>query len=192
MAKKGYCNVTDVAEFLGKSLTDAQGAHCEALIERMENHIDNRTRRGWLEGAQTNERIEVTGQNVYLRYTPVESVSSITGRSGLGESDETLTVDEDYEVIDLEKGYIRLVYPGNYDRLLVTYTQADEVPGDIQQACIELVAARMQLHLMPGSYGLDSYSLPDLTVKFSRGHMQQAEPPAVRSTLEYYRYPVHA
>lgn len=191
MAAKGYCSPTNVANFLGQTFTDAQKVHCEALIERAEVRIDTDTGRGWLVGAQTDEKHYYPTCDIFLRYAPVDSVTTVSGRSGMGEAAEALTVDEDYEARDLENGYIYLVSPGSYDLVLVTYTPTDTVPGDIKQACIELASTWMQAALMAGMYGVDSYSLPDLTVRFARSHVQQAVPPAVRAILDLYRYPVH-
>lgn len=191
MAAKGYCEVEDVAELLARTFTDAQQARCAKLIENLEVDIDEATGRGWLAGVQTDETHFVNSQNVFLKYAPVASVATVKGRSGLGETETTLTVDEDYEVMDLGNGHIRLVSPGNYDRVRVTYTPVDTVPGDLVEAMIEYVAARMQTTLRPDSFGLDSYSLPDLTVRFARSHVQQETPPFPQRIIDRYRWPVH-
>lgn len=192
MAAKGYCDVGDVADWLGQTFTAAQTLHCENLIERAERYIDNYTGRAWMVEAQSNERHYVDSRNVYLKYAPVASVASVTGRPGLGESEETLVADDDYEVRDLNSGLIVLVFPANYDRVLVSYTPVFAAPVDIQQACTEITANWMQSHLQPGSYGIDSISLPDLTLRYARSHVQQAAPPAARAILDHYRYPVAA
>ncbi len=192
MAAKGYCTVDDVEGFLARTFTAAQEMQCETLIESVEIYIDEETDRAWLTGAQTDEAHYNPTCELYLRYAPVASVTAVTGRSGLGEDEEALVVDEDYEVRNLTTGLIHLVYPGNYDRVLVDYTPVATVPADLKQAVIELVAAWLQPHLQPGSYGLDSYSLPDLTVRFARSHVQEITPPNVRRIIDRYRYPVHA
>ena len=192
MAAKGYCDVEDVEALLQRTFTTAQSAQCAKLIERMETFVDEETGRAWLTGAQTDEAHVVNSQNVFLKYAPVASVGTVKGRSGLGETETTLTVDEDYEVMDLSNGHIRLVSPGNYDRVRVTYTPVDTVPADLVQACVEIVANWLQPTLRPDSFGLDSYSLPDLTVRFSRSHVQQIAPPLAMKVLDRYRYPVHA
>jgi hypothetical protein len=192
MSAKGYCTVDDIAAFLGRTFTAAQLAQCDALIESAEIFIDEETNRGWLVGAQTDEAHYISSQNVWLRYAPVATVATVTGRSGLGETEETLTVDDDYEVQDLNGGLIVLTSPGNYDRVLISYTPVDTLPADLKQACIEIVSAWLQPSLAPGMYGLDSYSLPDLSVKFSRSHVQQPAPPMAQRVLDRYRYPVTA
>ena len=191
MAKKGYCTVDEVEGITG-DLTAAQQTRADSLIEAAETHIDRETNRAWLEGVQTQEAHLLPAAYLTLDYFPVASVTAVYGRLGLGEDETTLTVDVDYEVVDLASGQIRLVSPGSYDRIRVTYTPVDTVPADISQACAEIVAQWMQTSLRPGSYGLDSYSLPDLTVKFARSHMGTAVPPFVQSVIEHYRIPVHA
>ena len=192
MTAKGYCTADDVAEFLALDFTAAQVAQCDTLIERAEVYFDNETERGFLVGVQTNEAHYVSSQNVFLKYAPVTSIASIVGRDTLGESETTLVEDTDYEVIDLTIGRVRLVYPGSYDRVRVTYTPTDTVPGDVKQALVEMVAAWMSQALTPGTYGLDSYSLPDLTVRFARSHVQSVAPPMAQAVIDRYRYGVHA
>lgn len=192
MTVKGYCTFNETEMSLGVTFTLAQQQQCEAIIERAESYIDEYTGRAWLTGAQADEAHYVDSQNVFLKYAPVASVTSITGRAGLGESEETLMADDDYEVRDLINGHIVLTSPNNYDRVLITYTPVATVPADLKQACIDIVSAWLQPTLRPGMYGIDSYSLPDMSVKFSRSHVQQAVPPAANVVLNRYRYIVHA
>ncbi len=189
MAAKGYCVAADVEVMLGRTFTAAQHNHAENLIERAEIWIDTYTNRGWLVGVQTNEAHFWPSFLVYLDYSPIDSVTSVNGRTDIGEAETALVVDDDYEVRDLATGLIYLVEPSAYDRIRVTYTPTAAVPADITQACIELAAAWLQPHLSPGSYGIDSYSLPDLTVRYARSHVQEVMPPTVRAILDAYRHP---
>lgn len=189
MASKGYCTYTDVEAFLGVDFTAAQQAQCEAMIEAAELDFDGETGRAWLTGAQTLEAHHVNNSaDVWLKYAPLTTISAFKGRSGLGETETDLVADEDYEVMDLTTGHIRLVYPSLYDRVRVTYTPVTTVPADISQAIIEWVAARLQPTINPGFYGLDSVTLPDYAVKFSREHVQTMAPPNVRAVIDRYRY----
>lgn len=192
MAAKGYCTYSDVETFLGKTFSVAQQTQCAALIERAEVYIDNETNRAWLVGAQTDEAHYNPTCDIFLKYTPVASVTTVTGRYSLGLAEVTLTANEDYEVQSLTNGYIYLLSPGSYDRILVDYTPVASVPADIKQACIEIVANWMQPSLQPGTYGLDSIQLPDYTVRFARSHVQEAMPPAAKQIINLYRYPVVA
>jgi hypothetical protein len=192
MAAKGYCTVQNVADFLAQDFSTIQQNQCNVLIEQAEAYIDGATNRGWLVGAQTDEAFYYPPHKIFVRYAPVTSVQAVTGRTTLGQSEATLVANTDYEVRDLAGGLIYLLYPASYDRVMVDYTPVASVPADIKRACIELVSAWLQPNLQPGTYGLDSYSLPDLTVKFARSHVQAAAPPAVQQVLDYYRYWVHA
>lgn len=193
MAAKGYTTAAAVADFLGATFTAGQQTYAATLIEQAELYIDRETRRAWLTGARTNEvyyRDAFWLGNLYLRYAPVTSVASVAGRASLGDTEETLTADTDYEVRDLDSGLIALVYPGNYDRLRVTYTPVTTVPGPIAHAAAELVAAWMQPYLRPDTYGIDSVTLPDLSVRYAKPQ-EAAIPPSVQSALDLYRFRGH-
>jgi len=192
MAAKGYCAAADVADFLAVTFTAGQTTQADNLIEQAEIFIDEETNRGWLMGAQTDEAFHHPGHYVFVRYAPVTSIDAITGRTALGEDEAALVVDEDYEMRDLEAGLIYLVYPGSYDRILVDYTPVGTVPADLKLACIELVADYMQPHLQPGSYGVESYSLPDLTVKFKARATIYSERSRMQQVFDRYRYRVYA
>jgi hypothetical protein len=188
---KGYTTKTKVADFLGATLTAAQQSYCDGLIERAEVAIDRYCNRGWLVGTQTDETHWYPTRQLYVKYPPLASVTSVKGRCGIGEDEEALVVDDDYEVRDPESGLIHLVAPGSYDRVRVTYVPVAATPGPVEQATTELVALWMQPHLRPDTYGLDSYTLPDLAVKFARSHVQEDLPPTVQWLLAPYVFPVH-
>lgn len=195
MAAKGYATVEEVAGFLGVTLTSDQENHCERMLEVAEGEMDAATQRGWLMGAQTDEAhypAEFRLGNLYLRYAPVSTVTTVKGRASLGETETTLVADVDYEVADSEGGWIRIVYPDQYDRIRVSYVPSTDVPLDIQQATAELAATRMSGHLRPLSYGLDSLQLPDLSVGFNRAVTQNSVPPAVADVIDRWRYRVTA
>jgi len=189
MTAKGYCLASDVAAFLGKTFTAGQTTLCNDLIESAEADFDAQTGRGWLMGAQSNEVHYVNSANIFLKYAPVTSVTTVLGRPGLGETEETLTVDDDFEILDLLNGHLYLYVTG-YDRLRVSYTPVATVPADIKRACVEIVANWMQPSLA-GSFGLDSIQLPDYSVRFARSHVQEVVPPFAMQVIARYRYPVH-
>lgn len=193
MAAKGYAQVEEVAAFVGATFTSAQEDQAERMLEVAEAEIDAGTNRGWLVGAQANETHrweEFRNGDLWLRYAPVSSVTAVKGRAALGEAESTLTADLDYEVIDLEAGWIRIVSPGLFDRIRVDYTPSTTVPTDIQQATAELAAAKLQSTLRPQTYGLDSLQLPDLSVGFNRSINQNSVPPAVADVIARWRYRV--
>ena len=190
MPSKAYCTVSDVADFLGVSLTSAQEVQAARLIESVTVLIDEELLRGFLVGVQTGEehyQSEYASGMLYLIYAPVTSISQIRGRAALGSDDTVLVEDTDYEIISLVSGSIRLVNPGAYDRLSVDYTPVNTVPAPIRDATVEWAASRLMPTLRMDSYGLESYSLPDISVKFSRSIMGDGMPPNVKKTLDHYR-----
>ncbi len=100
-----------------------------------------------------------------------------------------LTAGTDYEVMDLNVGLVRLVFPSLYDQVQASYTPVATVPTLIKRAAAELIAWWMQPSLRPDSYGLFSYSLPDLTVRFAF-HTEDPIPGGVTSKLDTFAYPV--
>jgi hypothetical protein len=195
MAAKFYCTAADVADFIGITFDSAQEAHAVRLIERAEGIVDLETDRAWLTGLLTDEvyyRAAYRLGHLYLRYAPVASVTTLKGRAALGETETTLVVDTDYEVMDLTGGLVRLLYPASYDRVRVTYTPVATVPAPITQATAELVAAWMQPRLRPDTLGIESYSLPDITVRFATSYVERSIPPSVQEKLDLYKYPIHA
>lgn len=190
MTAKGYCTDEEVEAFLGITFSVAQEAQANVLIEAAELEFDAETNRAWLEGAQTLEPWHIVNYSadVWLKYAPVSSISAFKGRSALGETETDLVADTDYEVIDLNAGHIRLVYPTLYDRVRVSYTPTDTPPADVKQAIIELVAARLMPTLAPGTYGLDSLTLPDYSAKFARSHVQTAYPPPTQRAIDRWRW----
>jgi len=189
---KAYCVYADVASFLGVTLTSAQQARATDLIASTTLDVDNETNRGWLVCVQTAERHERATywhHDLYVRYAPIASVQSITGRGFLGDVEATLVADTDFEIVSLEAGLIRLLYPWSWERVLVSYTPVDTVPLPIRDATAEWVAAKMLPSLRPDTYGIESYSLPDLSVRFSKS-VTESIPQNVADTLAKYRYGV--
>lgn len=189
MAAKGYCTHADVATFLGLTLTAGQQTYATSLLETVEQLVDAETGRGWLMGAQTNETYywtEWPDSLIYLRYTPINTGVAlvITGRTALGEDEETLVADTDYEVMDFAGGVIRLINPSEWNRIQVDYTPVATVPTPVRDATAEWVAALMQPMLRPDTYGVESFSLPDLSIKFAKGGAAAGEiPPGVAAKL---------
>lgn len=205
MSARGYCTHADVAGFLGLTFTAAQEAYADSRVESAEEIIDRETKRGWLLGAQTLETHQLNeywrgepyqyggltfGGKLYVKYAPLASVEAVYGRMGLGTSNTLLTAGYDYEVVDLEQGLLRLVFPSLYDRVQVSYTPVGTVPAAIRDAAAELIAWWMQPGLRPDTYGLYSVSLPDLSMRFAF-HDVDAIPPSVQDKLDRFTYPTH-
>jgi len=205
MAAKGYCTHTDVSGFLGLTFSGAQNTYADSKVESAEEVIDAVTKRGWLMGAQTLETHQLNeywrgepyqyggltfGGKLYVKYAPVTSIEAVYGRMGLQTSNILLIEGTDYEVIDLNAGLLRLIFPTLYDRIQISYTPVNTVPPAIRDAAAELIAWWMQPGLRPDTYGLYSVSLPDISMRFAF-HDVEAIPPTVQSKLDLFTYPVH-
>lgn len=186
MAARGYTTTEQVQAALGVPLTGEQVTQLQSLLEPAERAVDAHCRRAWLTGAITSETYFTFGRDLYLKNVPVTSVSSVAGRQGLGATELTLTADTDYEVRDLDAGWIWLWSPDSYDRIRVSYTPVATVPADVAVATAELVCHWLRPTLLPGSLGASQVQLPDLTIRFEPDDM----PVAIRAKLAPYRFPV--
>ena len=112
---------------------------------------------------------------VYLRATPVTSVTSIATTYG-GAADETLTTD-DYE-LNTTTGRLYLaghnVCGTDYARRLVATYQGGwtTVPGDIIEAAVEQM--RLDKQRRDGSAGASSVSMEGMTTSYQTGDLSQA------------------
>lgn len=190
MAIKGYCRVGDVAAYLGTTLTEAQEARVESLIEAAEADMDREMNRAFLTGTVSNE-LHKSRRRLYLANPPLVSLTSVEGRvvDDPSEAWEALVAGDDYELTNATTGEVHVAVFYSYAVLRVTYVPVDTVPADIREACVELVAARLQPTLNPSLYGVDSVTLPDYSVRYNRAMMGGAAfPPTVAETLERYHF----
>lgn len=187
---KGYTDHLLVLNLLGiDAASEVRIAQATALIPAAEARIDAYCHRAWLVGVQTNEaHYAPFGCDLYVLYPPCSAISAVAGRTGLTATEATLVAATDYEVQSLTAGRIRLVAPGLYDRLRVTYTPLTTIPADVQLAATMLTAHWLQTSLRQDLYGVESYRLPDLEVTYSRWSVTQDMPPSVESLLDPYRF----
>ena len=183
-----YTTALLVDAHLGGSLTSDLLERAHALIPAAEAYVNDWCGRSFGLGVQTNEaHYRPFGHDLYLLAAPVTSVASVAGRSGFGATEETLTVDTDYEVRDLTTGRLWLWAPGSFDRIRVTYTPNATIPASIALATTELVALALQAAQQPDAYGLRRYRLPDLEVEYAREVVAQVATPAVLDRLAAWR-----
>ena len=182
MAIKGYTHQGYVATHLGRALTPQENLALADLIEPIETWIDRRARRAWLTGSVAAEVHYEPGPNLYLRVTPVASVTSAAARGGMSDAaDTTLTAGEDYEVRSLAAGHLYLpildpaatrLWPGYgaYDRITVAYVPDTGLPADIRLAAT-LAAAHYLRPISDGHQpGIKRYSVGgELTVEYADG-----------------------
>jgi hypothetical protein len=183
---RGYCGTSDVENYLGASFTGTQASLCASLITRVETLIDAETGRSWLSGSVGSE-VHYEPWPLVLKNAPIVSVQQVLARSGTSEI--TLAADSDYEIEDADEGTIRLDGASAYNRFRVNYTPASAVPEPIRQACIEWTAFKMQPSLRTDVLGIESFTLPDYSVKFTREFAYGNIPTSVREVLDMYAYP---
>jgi hypothetical protein len=186
-----YGDTTTLQSFLGQSLTPGQQIEATRLLIAVSAEIEGETNRAWLMGA-VSEPFYHPSEKIWLRYAPVDSITELRGRPGPALAEVVLSENDDYVIKSVAEGYIKLIHPKRWERVVVDYVQVDGVPADIEQAAVEMVAARLMPALNPGTYGVDSIQLPDYTVRYARSHVQQALPPVARQILERWRWPVIA
>lgn len=176
MAAKGYTTKEKVAASLGLTFSAAQNAQCDALIPDVEAWVDQQTQRAWLTGAVTDELHPVKychdlGAFVLVKNTPIASVESVKVRSAsFSATDTSLVEGTGYVVRDVALGRLELLrsYVGHTAR--VSYTPVATLPGDLELAVTAIVAYFLAPALQQSDMtNVESYSLPDLTVKFRPG-----------------------
>lgn len=153
-----YADHDDIAEYLGRSLSEAQQAQADMYASAASAFIDDRTGTTWAETSPTTERITIESHLVYLRNVPVTSITTVTVRDVTpGGAETTLVAGVDYELVDAPKGIISLgtvwsgsnpLYKGGL--LKVTYAHTKTVvPDNIKLATIIIASHHMNSSLNP-------------------------------------------
>lgn len=195
MTYKGYCQPTDVANLLGRTLTTSQTSEATTLIAATESYIDRETRRAWIVPPITAERYDLRGRTLYLRWRPVTSIQQLQGRSdAVGDTLYTLVSGTDYELLDPNLGEV-LVSWGFYGRhrvIFASYTpNLGTVPADITYAATLIVANSLIFTILPDSYGIAQTRFGRLTgLTFRESGAVLTVPPAAAEILAAYRLPV--
>ncbi len=155
-----YCSVADVEAELGVTLDGDQIDRATFLISAAQDFIDEFCHRTFEASTPiTGERHRIEGPTLYVRVAPIASVERIRQTYGyVGEPPAAMTVGNDYDVINLTTGEIRLALY-RYGEVLVDYTPAVTVPASIQDVTAQIVAQRMA-----GSVG--SSAMPDDVKRF--------------------------
>lgn len=141
-----YCDPTDVAAELGVEFDADQEDRAMVLIAAAQSFVDDYTGRTFeATDAITGERHRVYGDAVYLHTAPIASVERVQSRSRwVGSTAQTLILNQDYEIVSLVTGELRIGRGWYGDaELLVDYTPNQSVPADLADAVAQMVAARM-------------------------------------------------
>jgi hypothetical protein len=188
-----YCVNTDIANYLGQTLTAGQQAEADTLILAASAYIDRETRRGWLVPPITGERYDLRTPTLYLKHHPITSVQSIITRTqAIGDTLYTAIAGVDYEVFDLSLGQINFSsgYSGPRAVALVSYTPNLPVPADISMACTLIAANTMTTAILPDSFGLSKVQFGRETSLAFEDGVTLTVPPQAQAILDGYRLPV--
>lgn len=184
--------LTDVGHlerYLGITLTAPQVAEATLVCDAVDTFVS----------AEYGVPISVTpvvdefidpGPTVYLRRTPVTSVSSVTIYGAVGSVGTVLTLNTDYEVRDLTTGRLALgIYPLSswygMPRLVVTYVP-NITPARHHQVGATMLAAHWLRRLTDGVQpGIKSYSVGgDISVTYADLASAYGVPPDAERLLQ--------
>lgn len=186
---KGYTTADLVQQELGRSLTAEQLTQVGGLVEEAEAYVDRVTGKSWLVASPaTSELHALVGPYVYLRRTPVASVSAVTIRSSaIGATETTLVAGSGYELLDPATGLLSLsaypladpvvngpaYSPGTLVKVTYTYTDPLPVPADVRGVVTRMVANRMRGRVDPSMSGVKSVSVGqgDLAVTYGDDYL---------------------
>lgn len=185
---KGYCTIDDIERYLDRRLTADQIVQAEALREPAEGWIDDRTGRAWLSGSSVTEwHARPDGPLLWLRKTPVTSITSLTAYSGATVTTGTVLIANDtYYIRDLTQGLLYLPGWTGIDRLQAVYLPTSvAVPATVRLAAAMLVGWWLRPYLAGGDVaGVASYSVGgELSVSYTDLSRQQGVPGEVLTLL---------
>lgn len=188
------CALDDVKTYLGIT-TNAEDALIKALITQASAQIENYCNRTFAQTTYTETRNGRGSRTMFMRQIPIVSVTALTID---GVTVQASSNPQTYGyVFDDERIYLRGTSPsyGPYGQpdcfsrgvqnVVVTYTAGfSAIPGDVAQACIELVAwKRAKRNRIDktsetlGTQQTQAYSLADM-------------PASVKSAINSYRVPM--
>ena len=165
-----FCTVADVADFLQLDISDAdKAASCQRAITEATAAIRNYCRQ-YIEVVEDDEvtfDVRPARWNLLLPELPVLEVSAVV------EDDETLTVDDDYQLG--EHGQLWRVdrrWAAGVQIVTVTYSHGyDPLPDDVVAVCTRAASRAYQAGLRAadsdGIPGVASKSLGDFAVSFA-------------------------
>lgn len=164
-----YTNASNIALYLGVALTADQEMQAELAAAAASDWIDLYKAQSWQAVSPVTDEIQtVMGDTVWLRYRPVDTVTSVETRAPAVGSDWTALSEGQYELADAAQGRLTLAGWGNY-QARVSYSHTANVPRNIAFAATVIAASLLGPTLRPNTSGLESISVGqnDVAVKFS-------------------------
>jgi len=185
-----YTDASQIANYLGVTLTGAQQTQAGVLADAATAWIDRYTGRSWQATSPvTDELHTVQGDTVYLNRRPVLAVSAVKTRAVYADAPLTTLAVSEWELLDAPNGVLRILgWAGTGSLATVTYTHsATDAPDDVQLAAAMIAASWLSQTLRPSTDGIESLAVGqnDIAIKFSasRGNV----PKEALSILAGYR-----
>lgn len=183
----------DVATYLGRSLTSAETAQADDVIDAACNWIESYCARSFGTTAVTDEAHTMIDGVIYLG-RPVTSVASVKTITPYVGAQATLLASSQWSLWDASTGKILVSGYGNSDAL-VSYTPSTTVPAGVILAA-EILSASWLAATGTDTYqqqGIKSYSVgAELSVTYADTATVQAVPPRVTQLLASYKRAVFA
>ena len=166
-----YTNATNIANYLGVTLTAAQITQAGITAQAASDWIDQYKGRSWQDdGSVTDELHSPVGDKVYLNNRPVSAVSAVSTRQPIVGSDWSLLDSDEYELIDAQNGVLLIsgwAAPGLAVKASYTHS-ATSAPSTIALAATIIAAAWLAPTLAPQTNGVSEISVGqnDVSVVF--------------------------
>lgn len=175
-----YITYTDVANYLGVTLTVPQQAQVTALIAQIQSYIEKYCNRKW-DVAGTQTELFDGGTNVFfVKYPEISSISSVKVDG------DTYTDFHNYKThVKLE-----IIATEGWQNVEIKYTQVSGVPEDIKLVMIQWCAGEY-LSAQTGGQSPQSVTVGPVTVNYGSGseshELGDAVPDLYQSILDQYR-----
>ncbi|HEX5164235.1 MAG TPA: hypothetical protein VFV93_02465 [Thermomicrobiales bacterium] len=185
-----YTNATNIAAYLGTTLTADQQTQAALVAQAISDWIDRETNQSWQQASPaTDELHTLTGNRVYLNHRPVVAVTSVKTRAAAFTAFDWTTLDaSQYELLDAANGLLLIEGWSASSAALVqvSYTYTLAIPSEIALAATILASDLMTVTLHPEAAGVSQIAVGqnDISVKYADA---SAVPPAVSRALEMVR-----
>lgn len=166
-----YTNATNIAAYLGVTLTAGQVTQAGITAQAASDWIDGYLGRSWQAASPVSGEVHaVNGDRVYLDHRPVSAITTVETRADVIGASYTALAAGQYELLDPTNGVLQLQGWGDYlARIAYTHT-GTAPPSHIALAATMIAASWLHPTLNPSTAGIDSIAVGqnDVNVKFSK------------------------
>lgn len=179
-----FITQTDVESYLGRTLTTAEDAQIDSLMDAACEYVESVCGRGFGTTGITDEPAKIICGKVYLG-RPVSAVSTVKTISAYVGATATTLPSSQWSLWDAAHGV--LLVSGYYTSdALISYTPAATVPESVVQAAV-MLAASWLTPTSADSYqqqGIKSYSVgQELQITYADNATRTAAVPSTVTTL---------